>query len=346
MKARILVIDDEESIRFTFNAFLTREGHDVLTAKDYDSALEIIFKEKLDIIFADLVLKGHTGIEILGRVKELGLGCPVIMMTGKPSINTTAEAVRLGAFDYLLKPIHKESLLRVTKLGLNHKALLDTKKQMEEENKRIRNHLEAIFRSVNDGILTFDRDMRVTEANEAVARICGMSSEDLTGKPFPHPSSQCSKSCSNIIRETLKNQTTVRQSRIECSRPDQPHQVTVVSSSPLFNHDYQSIGAVLVLRDVTRLNDLETQLRERYQFHNIIGKSKRMQEIYRLLEDLARTDTTVLITGESGTGKELIARALHYSGPRNTRPMITVNCSALPESLLESERRFYRCIER
>lgn len=337
MGAIVLVIDDEESIRFTFNAFLSKEGHNVLTSKDYESALEIISSEKLDLIFADLVLKEHTGIEILSKVKELGLNCPVIMMTGRPSINTTAEAVRLGAFDYLLKPIHKESLLRVTKLALNHKALIDTKKYMEEENQRIRNHLEAIFRSVNDGIITFDREMRVIEANEAVERICGLEPREIIGKAFPHPSGQCNNSCQNILKETLKRQTTIRESRIECGHPDFPHQIAVVTSSPLFNHDYQSIGAVLVLRDVTRLNDLESELRERYQFHNIIGKSKKMQEVYRLLEDLAYTDTTVLITGESGTGKELIAKALHYSGPRAFKPMITVNCSALSENLLESE---------
>jgi transcriptional regulator with PAS, ATPase and Fis domain len=97
------------------------------------------------------------------------------------------------------------------------------------------------------------------------------------------------------------------------------------------------MGAVLVIRDVTLLTNLERELRERHQFQNIIGKSKKMQDIYSLLEDLADLDTTVLITGESGTGKELIARALHYGGQRTFKPFVTVNCSALTENLLESE---------
>jgi transcriptional regulator with PAS, ATPase and Fis domain len=92
-----------------------------------------------------------------------------------------------------------------------------------------------------------------------------------------------------------------------------------------------------VVRDITRLTDLERELKERYQFHNIIGKSRKMQEIFRLFEDLADTDTTVLITGESGTGKELVARALHYESIRAAKPLVTVNCSALAENLLESE---------
>ena len=97
------------------------------------------------------------------------------------------------------------------------------------------------------------------------------------------------------------------------------------------------MGAVLVIRDITLLRDLERELRERHQFQNIIGRSKKMQDTYRLLEDLANLETTVLITGESGTGKELVARALHYSGQRAFKPFVTVSCSALAESLLESE---------
>jgi transcriptional regulator with PAS, ATPase and Fis domain len=110
-----------------------------------------------------------------------------------------------------------------------------------------------------------------------------------------------------------------------------------VTSSPLLDPGGEFIGAVLVIRDITRLSDLEKELIERRQFQNIIGRSKKMHNIYRLLEDLTNLQTTVLVTGESGTGKDLIARALHYSGQRAFKPFVTVNCSALTESLLESE---------
>ncbi len=316
---------------------MSREGHRVFTCEDYHSALEIISNEEPDLIFADVILGDHTGIEILSEVRKRDLKCPVIMITGKPSINTAADAVRLGAFDYLPKPIRKEYLLRATKLALEHKALWDEKRLMEEEKERIRNNLEAIFRSVNDGIITVDKEMRVIEANEATERICGLAPKDIIGKPLIFPDSRCNNSCHAILRETLNRQITIRESLVECRHQDHPHQVAAVTSSPLMDHNDQPIGAVLVLRDVTRLNDLERELRERHLFHNIIGKSRKMQEIYRLIEDLSHTDTTVLITGESGTGKELIARALHHSGPRAFKPMITVNCSALAENLLESE---------
>lgn len=82
---------------------------------------------------------------------------------------------------------------------------------------------------------------------------------------------------------------------------------------------------------------LSQELQERFKFGNIVGKSKIMHQVYEIIEKVAQTRASVLITGESGTGKELIARAIHFSSPRSDKPFISVNCSALPETLLESE---------
>ena len=82
---------------------------------------------------------------------------------------------------------------------------------------------------------------------------------------------------------------------------------------------------------------LRQELREKYGFHNIVGKSKRMQEIYRIIAKVAMTDSTVLIYGQSGTGKELIARAVHFNSPRREKPFVPVDCAVLSENLLESE---------
>jgi transcriptional regulator with GAF, ATPase, and Fis domain len=110
-----------------------------------------------------------------------------------------------------------------------------------------------------------------------------------------------------------------------------------LKTTPLLNSKGRFSGAVLVVRDETRLHALEQDLKDRLQYHNIIGKSEKMQNIYSLLEDLADVQTTVLITGESGTGKEMVAEALHYKGERREKPLVKVNCSALSENLLESE---------
>jgi two-component system, NtrC family, response regulator PilR len=82
---------------------------------------------------------------------------------------------------------------------------------------------------------------------------------------------------------------------------------------------------------------LKRELKDKYGFSNMIGKSKKMRDIYSLIEKIADTDSTVLISGESGTGKEVAARAMHYSSRRKERPFVSVNCGALPENLLESE---------
>jgi transcriptional regulator with PAS, ATPase and Fis domain len=97
------------------------------------------------------------------------------------------------------------------------------------------------------------------------------------------------------------------------------------------------MGGVLVIRDITTLSNLERELKERHQFQKNVSKSRKMQKLYSLLNNLANLDTTVLITGESGTGKSFVTKRLHYSGSRALKPLITVNCSALAENLLESE---------
>ncbi len=337
MKSRVLIIDDEEGIRYTFKNFLSHEGYEVVTAEDYATAREAISKTDFDLVIADIILGKHTGIDILRQVKSTGSRCCVIMVTGQPDIESAADAVRLGAFDYLPKPIRRETLIRVTKMALQHKALLDERDQIEAEKDQYRKNLEAIFRSLKDAILTVDSKGRIIEANQAVENTCGFSPKQIIGKKFSEIQSPCLKSCHRVLVDTLKSKKTIDEYRIECSHDDRPRQIMLLSCSPLTDRQNRFMGAVLVARDITRLTDLERELRERHQFHNIIGKSKKMQEIYRTLEDLVNTDTTVLITGESGTGKELVAKALHYAGIRANKPLVKVNCSALAENLLESE---------
>lgn len=208
-----------------------------------------------------------------------------------------------------------------------------TEKKMTEH--RIR--LEAIFRSVSDAIITIDPDFRVIDANASTQSICGVDAKKIVGKKFPACIDCCSNSCADILWKTLYQKKNTKEISVECRHGDRNHQIVKVSGSPLLDSEGRFMGGVLVIRDITQLKSLENELLSRHQFQNIIGKSKKMQQIYALLEDLSNVETTVLITGKSGTGKELVAKALHYGGRRALKPFITVNCSALAENLLESE---------
>ncbi|MDK9707313.1 MAG: sigma 54-interacting transcriptional regulator [Desulforhopalus sp.] len=329
MSARILVIDDEGSIRFTFERFLRAAGHVVTTAGSCKEAYDRINDSTFDVIFADIILEDGTGIEILREIKSKGLSCPVIMVTGDPGVETATDAMRLGAFDYIPKPINQETLLHVARTALKYKIIV-------AEKERYRSNLEAIFRSVKDAIVTVDGDLRVIELNDAAMTMCGLTQDNL-GEPFGALTKICSGKCVEILTDAMASGKPVEVDRIECRSANNIRRLVSVRTYPLLTPQGSPSGVVMVLRDDTHVADLEMALHEHRQFHRIVGRSEPMQKVYALIKALAAVQTTVLITGESGTGKELVAEALHLSGDRSHKPMVKVNCSALPESLLESE---------
>jgi len=327
--AKILIVDDEESIRFTFENFLSNEGHDVDTASDFQTAVDRIINASYDLIIADIILGGKTGIDLLKEIKKIKSRSVVVMVTGYPNIETASDAVRLGAFDYIPKPVRSDTLIHTATLALQHKALQDKAEQY-------RSNLEAIFRSVQDAIITVDKDLIVLEINEAAKKMCRLGHDNI-GNSFASIHPDCRGKCLDALQKTITSQKGVEINRAECMQNDQLRQIVTLNTSPLLDSNNLFSGAVMVIRDETRINNLERDLKERQQHHNIIGHNENMQKIYSLIEDLSDVLTTVLITGESGTGKELVADAIHYSGDRSSSPLVKVNCSALSEGLLESE---------
>ncbi len=328
MTRRILVIDDEPSIRLTFEAFLEDEGYAVSSAATVEEALRHLDEEPFDLVFSDILMGDGSGIDVLRRIREVQPYCPVVLVTGFPNVETAAEALRLGAYDYLPKPVTQEILLRVTRLALSFK-------EMAEEKRRYRANLEAVFRSVREALVTVDPQGRVLELNEAAERICGLG-RDAVGKAIDAVSAPCSGACLGSLRQTLAERIPLERRQIDCGHHRRA-QIVSLGTTPLLDDRGDFAGAVLVVRDETRLHQLERTLRERSRFEGIVGRSARMQQIYDMLDKLAAFPTTVLVTGESGTGKELIPDALHQRGPRRSAPLVKVNCAALTESLLESE---------
>jgi PAS domain S-box-containing protein len=329
MNKKILIVDDEEGIRFTFNRFLKAENYDVHTAANFDEAVQQISERDFDVVFADIILSGKTGIDVLKEIKSRNLTCPVIMITGYPNIETASEAIRLGAFDYIPKPIQKDALLHAIDVALQHKAVID-------EREKYRSNLEAIFRSVKDAIISVDKNLNLLEVNNAATQICGLDRDSL-GSNFSEMTGHCGKRCIESLTRTIETKESVEISSLQCAMNGKKNQTVSLTTYPLLDRHNAFSGAIMVIRDETRLSDLEKELQERQQFHRMVGKSERMQEIYSLIDLLADVETTVLITGSSGTGKELVAEALHYKGSRAEKPLVKVNCSALTESLLESE---------
>jgi DNA-binding NtrC family response regulator len=288
------------------------------------------------LIVSDIVLEGASGIDLLRRAKELHQECPVVMVTGYPNIKSASEAVRLGAFDYLAKPVKKEELLRTARLALQQYSLLKAKEILEQEKENYRQILETIFRSVRDIILTVDPDLEVVQMNEQAKQLAARVIPELeVGANLQKIDSVLTGSCQRDALIVLESQHELPEHRIEFQTPE-GLAVLRISAAPLVPGTTDLQGVVFVARDVSRLESLEQRGR-RLQFHRLVGSSMAMQTVYTLIENVGQVDTSVLITGESGTGKELVAEALHAESARRDMPLVKVDCTAIPEGLLESE---------
>jgi len=211
-QSKILVVDDDQSIRETLCNFLKREKFNPVSAEDGIKGLELIKELNPDLVISDIRMPGMSGLEILEKAKEYNPNIKFIMITAHDDMQTTVEAMQKGAFDYIEKPLEIERLRLTIRKAFDNKKLSDT--------------LEAL---VEESSVLYD----------------------------------------------MKN--------------------------------------------------------------TLIGKTPGMKAIYKIIGQISNNRVTTLIQGESGTGKELVAKAIHYSGVTRREPFVAVNCTALTETLLESE---------
>ncbi|MDY0360374.1 MAG: sigma 54-interacting transcriptional regulator [Desulforegulaceae bacterium] len=329
---KILVVDDEKSLCFTFERFLKNEGYEVSCAMSFNDAKNEISKKEFDLVIADQILEDKSGIELLHYIRNLGLNIPLVMITGNPSFDLAASALKFGAFDYIRKPVKKDTLLTIAKSALNRKFIEDLNLKIEQEKEVYRHNLEAVFKTVKDGIITVDENLNIISANNAVKTICGFEVHKIKGKNIFDAFSAFSMECADLIKKALSENIEILEKKIICKRNDKPSRVVLVSGVPLKNVK----GGLLVIRDITKVSRLENELR-RKNSNLMAGKSQGLKKVFDLIETLKDIDTAVLITGETGTGKELAAKAIHYEGQRSIYPFVAINCSAISINLLESE---------
>ena len=208
------------------------------------------------------------------------------------------------------------------------------------------NFAQLLLESMADGVFTLNEKGEITSWNPSMERITGYTAAEAVGRScmFLNFSLCFSKTCPTGISECgIFDQSAVDAK--ECFlRHKDGHDVPVVKSARTVREEGYIKGVVETVTDLTELQkarrraeEASLRLGERHRFENIIGKSHPMQDVFAALKAVAASEATVLIEGESGTGKELVAGAVHYNSERRNSPFVGVNCSALTESLLESE---------
>jgi len=199
-----------------------------------------------------------------------------------------------------------------------------------------------ILDSIADGVFTVDRNWRITSFNLAAEIITGWEREDAIDSfcSDVFHSSICGKTCA--IAESLYTGKPVANRSITIEDAEGKRKPISISASPLVDVVGNVIGGVETFRDLTIEETLRKQLMQRFTFDEIISKSPAMQRYFDILPDIAISNSTVLVLGDSGTGKGILAEAIVNSSSRRDKPFISVNCGAIPETLLESELFGYR----
>jgi PAS domain S-box-containing protein len=196
---------------------------------------------------------------------------------------------------------------------------------------------DSILDSIADGVFTVDQDWIVTYFNRAAEEITGISRKNALGRKCfeVFKANVCEEGC--YLRKTLKTGRPNVHQAAYIIRGDGKRVPISISTAVLYNEDDRVVGGVETFRDLHQVETLNKELKKRYTFHDIVSKNIKMHKLFDILPQIAISDSSVLIQGQSGTGKELFAQAIHDLSRRRQGPLVTVNCSALPDTLLESE---------
>jgi PAS domain S-box-containing protein len=196
---------------------------------------------------------------------------------------------------------------------------------------------EAILDTLAEGIVVLGPDERIRGVNNAACDILEVEKHEALQSDCP-----CllgNQMCESVVRikESIRRHEPVRDVQAQIQTRSGKKEILLFQTAVLRGPEGEHRGSVVLFRDITELVRLREDVARPYRLHNIVGKGRSMQAIFRLIEEVADSEATVLIEGESGTGKELVARAIHHLSSRAAGPFVAVSCSALAEGVLESE---------
>jgi two-component system, NtrC family, response regulator HydG len=198
-------------------------------------------------------------------------------------------------------------------------------------------YLNKALNVLNEAVFVYDENMQIKYFNSAAERITGFRREDVVGKQCVtlFNKSLCLNNCT--LCQTAKNDPSEELVQFKSAffRKDGAKRAGLFKAGLLKREPDGTLEVLVALTDVTEITTLKEKLSS--SFRNIVGKNHLMQELFSAIRNIAEFDTTVLIQGESGTGKELVAKAIHFESPRADKNLVTVNCSAFSDDLLESE---------
>lgn len=196
--------------------------------------------------------------------------------------------------------------------------------------------LSSLLDKIPAGVLILDSDRRILFMNHALESLCGFGRDDVRGGPCYHVmrNNLCFRQCPAKEAAGKRSPVTVEGNIINKVRSLVSIRVT---ASPLRSAAGKLMGFMETIEDITAHEQIGFDLQQHEGFGRLLGKSRKMEDLFRLIPVIAQTDSSVLITGETGSGKDVLAEIIHNNSERKNGPFIKINCGALPETLLESE---------
>lgn len=237
----------------------------------------------------------------------------------------------------------------ITDRRVKEKALLDHRDELDKlvqertlilqnvlrEKEIAQESLNSVFQSIPDGVISVDTNLCVLEKNAFC--LPGIDPELTVGRKIDPTKNQLQAELHKALQHSFASLQVIKEMRVEYQGKGEGI-FTLVLNTALMRDDKGIVnGALLIARDITQLAELESVVEGQRKLHRLIGKSAGLQHVFKMIRLLADKETSVLVTGESGTGKELVVQSLHDLSHRKSMRLVKVNCSALPENLLESE---------